>query len=94
MATTQTKPAATTIHLPTQDKRASFVRKELRKQGLSVQDVSDGTGKCWMTVAKYARLVDNYTKDPRTDTTKDIFHFLGYDMVFKARKKSKGTVSF
>jgi hypothetical protein len=77
------------IMLNTQDKRSTFVRREMRKQGLTVSDLADMTGHCRETVFNYSQHV---TRNPLTETTRGIFHALGYDLLFRARV-SKGTVA-
>jgi hypothetical protein len=93
---TESKPKAATlpgvVRLPSQNRRAAFVRKEMRRQGLSVLELADMTGHCWGTIANYCWLGKVHTKDPRTDTTKNIFNALGYDICFVSKKKSKGII--
>lgn len=92
---TQVWEAAKVIRLASQPKRASFARREMRKQGLTVQLVAELSGRAWQTVQKYMDLSPSLqpTKNPATDTTVSIFHALGYDVVLTRSKGSKGTVS-
>jgi hypothetical protein len=88
---TGTKPV---YRLPTQEKRAAFVRKAMRERGLSIDDLAGMAELWWNTVAAYAGLTGNWgtpTRDPRTDTTRKIFRALGYDLCFTSRE-SKGIV--
>ncbi len=91
---TATVSAQQTFKLPTQPQRAVFVRREMRKQGLTIMDLLRETGLCWVTIVNYAGLsrTKEPTKDPHTNTTKRIFHALGFDLCFRARKKSLGMV--
>jgi|SRR6185503_12074291 len=83
--------------LPTQAKRAAFVRKEMRKRGLTVTALAELSELCINTIMKYTDLVTGNskylyaTKDPRTDTTRKIFRALGYDLCFTSRE-SKGII--
>jgi hypothetical protein len=94
---TQIKRAASAVHfLPTQPLRAKFCREQLRSHGWSVQQLADLTGCAWQTCANYLDLQgDGFkaTKDPRTDTTRKIFHAFGFDLVFRAKGKAKGQVA-
>jgi len=77
------------IRLKSQKQRTAFARRELRSQGLTVKDVADETGHCWGTINNF---MQDRTKDPRTNTTVNIFHALGYDVVLTQSKRSRGQV--
>ena len=81
------------IRLSTQPKRAAFARKEMRAQGMTIQELADKSGRHWMTVARFLDMNENLgpSIDPRTETTKSIFHALGYDLCF-VKAGSKGVV--
>lgn len=93
VATTQDR--ATIIRLPSQARRAAFARKEMRRQGMSIEDVAGISGRAWQTVQRFMDLSSTLgpTKNPATGTTVSIFHALGYDVVLARSKESKGTVS-
>jgi len=91
---TASQESKTIYRLPTQERRAQFIRKELRRAGISVKDLADAADLNYQTVAKYADLCGNWgtaTVDPRTDTTRKIFNALGYDLCFTSRE-SKGVI--
>ena len=44
---------------------------------------------CWTTVGRFAQEI---TRLPRLETVIRIFGVLGYDVVFTARKASKGSI--
>ena len=81
------------ISLPTQARRAAFARKEMRIQGWTVQALADKSGRHWMTVARFLDLNENLgpSMNPATETTKSIFHALGYDLCF-VKTGSKGII--
>ena len=56
MARTATESRETVIRLPTQAKRATFARREMRSQGLSVQEVAEISGRAWQTVQRFMDL--------------------------------------
>lgn len=77
--------------LPTQEKRAAFVRKEIRRLKWSIEDLASMADVAWATAANYAWLSKTHTKDPRTDTTRKVFGALGYSIAFVA-KEAKGII--
>lgn len=86
------------IKLGTRRQQAHFVRREMREEGMTVQDICDESGLSWITVARFADLVGNrskypMTRYPRLKTCQRIFAALGYDLVIQARKHSKGMVA-
>jgi len=77
------------IRLKTQKQRATFVRREIRLQGWNVNQLADEAELAWMTVHNFAQEI---TRLPRMETVVRIFGVLGYDVVFTARKHSKGSI--
>ena len=77
------------IRLKTQKQRATFVRREIRLQGWNVNQLADEAELAWMTVHNFAQEI---TRLPRMETVVRIFGVLGYDVVFTARKSSKGSI--
>ncbi len=77
------------IRLKTQKQRATFVRREVRLQGWTINSLAEDAGLCWTTVGRFAQ---EMTRLPRLDTVIKIFGSLGYDVVFTARKTGKGTI--
>ena len=77
------------IRLKTQKQRATFVRREIRLQGWTINGVAEEANLCWTTVGRFAQEI---TRLPRLETVIRIFGVLGYDVVFTARKASKGSI--
>ena len=77
------------IRLKTQKQRATFVRREIRVQGWNVNQLAEEAELAWMTVHNFAQEI---TRLPRMETVVRIFGVLGYDVVFTARKHSKGSI--
>ena len=86
--TTKTMVKSEIIRLPTQLARAKFVRQEIRRQEITVEDLANKADLHHTTVARYAGLdVPGYepTKDPRSNTMIRIFSALGFDVVFRTK---------
>ena len=79
------------FRLPTQEKRASFVRREMRRLGWSINELAEHSGVYWTTAARFAGLTDDPSQFPRTDTTRLIFRALGYDLCFTT-KNARGVI--
>lgn len=79
------------FRLPTQEKRAAFVRKEMDRLGYTIEDLGAAASIHWSTAARYARLNGYESKDPRTETTRKVFLALGYSLAFVA-KEARGIV--
>ena len=77
------------IRLKTQKQRATFVRREIRAQGLTVNSVAEDAELCWTTVGRF---VQEITRLPRLETVIRIFSVLGYDVVFTAKQHAKGSI--
>ncbi len=77
------------IRLKTQKQRATFVRREVRLHGWTINSLAEDAGLCWTTVGRFAQ---EMTRLPRLDTVIKIFGSLGYDVVFTAKKSDKGTI--
>lgn len=77
------------IRLKTQIQRATFVRREIRTQGWTVNALAADADLAWTTVDRFAQ---EETRLPRLETVIKIFGSLGYDVVFTARKTSRGAI--